>query len=53
MERHRHRYEVNPTLLQIEGSRLDASRERIEACETKKDKRRYFMVAQFHPEFTS
>jgi CTP synthase len=61
MERHRHRYEVNPALvprleeagLDFVGRNTDASGERMEVCEMSKDKHPYFMAAQFHPEFTS
>jgi CTP synthase len=61
MERHRHRYEVNPALvprleeagLEFVGRNTDASGERMEVCELSKEKHPYFMAAQFHPEFTS
>ena len=61
MERHRHRYEVNPALvprleeagLDFVGRNTDASGERMEVCEMKKEHHPYFMAAQFHPEFTS
>ncbi len=61
MERHRHRYEVNPTLvpkleqagLQFVGRNTDASGERMEVCELNDSNHPYFVAAQFHPEFTS
>eukprot|EP00804_Cyclotella_cryptica_P025279 CCRYP_010380-RA/>CCRYP_010380-RA protein AED:0.06 eAED:0.06 QI:166/0.5/0.4/1/0.5/0.4/5/101/626 len=61
MERHRHRYEVNPTLvprledvgLEFVGRNTDTSGERMEVCELKKEMHPYFMAVQFHPEFTS
>ena len=61
MERHRHRYEVNPALvprleekgLEFVGRNTDASGERMEVCELSKEMHPYFMAAQFHPEFTS
>jgi len=61
MERHRHRYEVNPALvprleevgLEFVGRNTDASGERMEVCELSKDNHPYFMAVQFHPEFTS
>lgn len=61
MERHRHRYEVNPALvprledegLQFVGRNTDASGERMEVCELSEDVHPYFMACQYHPEFTS
>lgn len=61
MERHRHRYEVNPALVsQLEeaglhfvGRNTDASGERMEVVELSEDEHPYFVAAQFHPEFTS
>eukprot|EP00980_Cylindrotheca_fusiformis_P026427 scaffold16150_cov112-Cylindrotheca_fusiformis.AAC.6 len=61
MERHRHRYEVNPTVvsklealgLHFVGKNTDASGERMEVIELDKDVHPYFTGAQFHPEFTS
>jgi CTP synthase len=61
MERHRHRYEVNPALvprleeagLEFVGRNTDESGERMEVCELNKKRHPYFMAAQFHPEYTS
>ena len=61
MERHRHRYEVNPALmkrleslgLRFVGKNTDASGERMEVVELGKEVHPYFVGAQFHPEFTS
>lgn len=61
MERHRHRYEVNPALvprleaagLHFVGRNADSSGERMEVCELKEESHPYFVAAQFHPEFTS
>jgi len=61
MERHRHRYEVNPALvpkleeagLQFVGRNTDASGERMEIVELSDDVHPYFVACQFHPEFTS
>ncbi|KAL7519113.1 hypothetical protein ACHAWX_003909 [Stephanocyclus meneghinianus] len=61
MERHRHRYEVNPALvprlekvgLEFVGRNTDSSGERMEVCELKQEMHPYFVAAQFHPEFTS
>ena len=61
MERHRHRYEVNPALvprleeagLQFVGRNTDASGERMEVVELSEATHPYFVAAQFHPEFTS
>jgi len=61
MERHRHRYEVNPALvdrleslgLRFSGKNADASGERMEVIELDKSDHPYFVAAQFHPEFTS
>ena len=61
MERHRHRYEVNPALvsrleeagLQFVGRNTDASGERMEVIELSEEAHPYFVAAQFHPEFTS
>ena len=61
MERHRHRYEVNPALvsrlenagLQFVGRNTDASGERMEVVELDRETHPYFVAAQFHPEFTS
>jgi len=61
MERHRHRYEVNPkwvepleTLgLNFVGRNTDMSGERMEVIELDKEIHPYFIAAQYHPEFTS
>lgn len=61
MERHRHRYEVNPnwveTLeslgLHFVGRNTDMSGERMEVIELEKTVHPYFVGAQYHPEFTS
>jgi CTP synthase len=61
MERHRHRYEVNPKIaskleelgLHFVGKNTDASGERMEVIELAKEVHPYFAGAQFHPEFTS
>jgi CTP synthase len=61
MERHRHRYEVNPKIaskleelgLHFVGKNTDASGERMEVIELAKEVHPYFTGAQFHPEFTS
>jgi CTP synthase len=61
MERHRHRYEVNPnwveTLeslgLHFVGRNTDSSGERMEVIEMDKESHPYFVGAQYHPEFTS
>ncbi|EJK61007.1 hypothetical protein THAOC_18568 [Thalassiosira oceanica] len=60
-ERHRHRYEVNPALverleesgLEFSGRNGDSSGERMEIVELQQDVHPYFIAAQFHPEFTS
>jgi len=64
MERHRHRYEVNPKMvdelesagLKFVGRNMDASTtgdERMEVVELSEDDHPYFIAAQFHPEFMS
>ena len=61
MERHRHRYEVNPKLvprleeagLQFVGRNTDTSGERMEVVELSEETHPFFVAAQFHPEFTS
>jgi len=61
MERHRHRYEVNPALverleslgLRFSGKNADASGERMEVIELDQSVHPYFVASQFHPEFTS
>mmetsp|Transcript_13057 Transcript_13057/g.14943 ORF Transcript_13057/g.14943 Transcript_13057/m.14943 type:complete len:650 (-) Transcript_13057:581-2530(-) len=61
MERHRHRYEVNPIYtskleklgLKFVGKNTDSSGERMEVIELDNDVHPYFVGAQFHPEFTS
>jgi len=55
VERHRHRYEVNPTFisdLEKQGLIFSAQNgNRMEACEIKDHP--FFLATQFHPEFTS
>ena len=61
MERHRHRYEVNPALverleslgLRFSGKNADTSGERMEVIELDQSVHPYFVASQFHPEFTS
>ena len=61
MERHRHRYEVNPALvpaleaagLFFTGRNTDGSGQRMEICELDPHIHPYFVASQFHPEFTS
>jgi len=61
MERHRHRYEVNPSLvdrleslgLHFSGKNTDKSGERMEVIELSRSYHPYFIATQFHPEFTS
>ena len=58
-ERHRHRYEVNPLLvdrLEEKGlifSGKDVTKERMEIVELSSDTHPYFLAVQFHPEFQS
>ena len=58
-ERHRHRYEVNPTLvdaLEEKGlmfSGKDETEQRMEVVELASDAHPYFIAVQFHPEFKS
>ena len=59
MERHRHRYEVNPKLvdtLESQGlhfSGKDENNERMEIIELPKEVHPYFLAVQFHPEYKS
>lgn len=59
VERHRHRYEVNPERvkdLECAGlvfSGRDESGERMEICELPRDVHPFFLGTQFHPEFKS
>jgi len=59
VERHRHRYEVNPAFIdQIERegvvfSGTDRSGTRMEILEISPDKHPFFLATQFHPEFRS
>ncbi len=61
LERHRHRYEVNPAIvpeleahgLKFVGRNTDTSGERMEVVELDVSEHPYFIAAQFHPEFTS
>ena len=58
-ERHRHRYEVNPSLvdaLEEKGlmfSGKDETEQRMEVVELASDAHPYFIAVQFHPEFKS
>ena len=58
-ERHRHRYEVNPTFIKtIEKSGLifsgsDELNERMEIVELPHTSHPFFIACQFHPEYTS
>jgi CTP synthase len=55
VERHRHRYEVNPQYLaDLEGAGLifsSKNRDRMESCEIREHP--FYLATQFHPEFTS
>eukprot|EP00536_Pseudo-nitzschia_multiseries_P017699 jgi/Psemu1/226153/e_gw1.1737.11.1 len=61
MERHRHRYEVNPVFveqfeslgLRFSGKNTDDTGERMEVIELDRSEHPYFIAGQFHPEFTS
>jgi len=59
MERHRHRYEVNPDLVQsIEAAGLlftgrDDAGVRMEIAELSRDTHPHYLGCQFHPEFKS
>ncbi len=61
LERHRHRYEVNPAIvpalesagLNFVGKNTDSSGERMEVIEIDSSTHPYFIASQFHPEFTS
>lgn len=59
LERHRHRYEVNPLLVdKIEAEGLlfvgkDENHVRMEILELKDEKHPYFVAAQYHPEYLS
>ncbi len=59
VERHRHRYEVNPAYIErIEKEGLifsgtDRSGTRMEILEISPDKHPFFLATQFHPEFRS
>ena len=58
-ERHRHRYEVNPTrVAQFEAAGLrfvgrDESETRMEIAELQRDVHPFYVCVQFHPEFKS
>ena len=58
-ERHRHRYEVNPIIvnkLEEKGllfSGKDETNERMEIIELNESVHPYFVAVQFHPEFKS
>ena len=59
VERHRHRYEVNPALVgAIEAAGLvfsgkDETGDRMEICELPRSEHPFFFGTQFHPEFKS
>lgn len=59
VERHRHRYEVNPKNVKaLEEAGLcfsgkDETGERMEICELPRDEHPFFLGTQFHPEFKS
>ena len=61
MERHRHRYEVNPSMvgdleevgLRFVGRNTDGTGERMEVIELDEAGHPFFVASQFHPEFTS
>jgi len=59
LERHRHRYEVNPSLvslLEAQGLRFsgkDDSLQRMEVVELPRDVHPYYVGTQYHPEFKS
>lgn len=58
-ERHRHRYEVNPSLVSLlEGVGLnfsgkDDTEQRMEIVELSQQLHPFFLAVQFHPEFQS
>ena len=58
-ERHRHRYEVNPALInELASAGLlftgkDENKERMEVVELESSEHPYFVGVQFHPEFKS
>jgi CTP synthase len=58
-ERHRHRYEVNPSLVQeLEENGMifsgkDEQNERMEVVELARETHPFFVASQFHPEFKS
>lgn len=58
-ERHRHRYEVNPKLVeQIEAKGLkfigkDSSQSRMEIFELKDESHPFYVATQYHPEYVS
>jgi CTP synthase len=59
VERHRHRYEVNPEYVDVlqEGGLVFSGRSPdgvlMEIAELSKDVHPFFLGSQFHPEFTS
>ncbi len=59
VERHRHRYEVNPAYIErieregVVFSGTDRSGSRMEILELSQDKHPFFLATQFHPEFKS
>ena len=58
-ERHRHRYEVNPSLVALLEEKgmiftgKDETEQRMEVVELAADAHPYFVAVQFHPEFKS
>lgn len=58
-ERHRHRYEVNPSkvsAIQSKGLHFvgkDETGERMEIAELRRDRHPYYVACQYHPEFQS
>lgn len=58
-ERHRHRYEVNPSLismLESKGLKIagkDEKKERVEIVELDRSEHPFYVAAQYHPEYKS
>merc|ERR1712096_29663 len=59
MERHRHRYEVNPEMIKdfeakgLQFTGRDDKNERMEICVMPTTEHPYYFGCQFHPEFKS
>ena len=59
LERHRHRYEVNPTYVSqltsdgLQFTGRDVAGKRMEICELPRDKHPFYVGVQFHPEYLS